>query len=282
MKRVMIIAHTERKPEIVPVMRDLVPWIRTVANVGRVVTSLKSDLSKAKADLILTFGGDGTILSVARRLKGNPIPVLGVNMGQMGFLAEVDHTELQKVLPQVLDGDYELSPRMMLRARAEKQTKRGKAREFVALNDAIILRQPKGALTTMSVTVSGESVAQYQGDGLIVSTPTGSTGYSLSAGGPILSERLKALAIVPICAHTLASRPIVLSGDEVVEVRPVTRSGMPVELLMDGQASCSMKSGSRVTIEKAPYEFHLATLGRKGRYEIIRDKLHWAGWVKER
>ena len=117
---------------------------------------------------------------------------------------------------------------------------------------------------------------------MIVSTATGSTGYSLSAGGPILSERLKAMIITPICPHTLANRPIVLSGDEKIEICAETRTGSPVELVMDGQTSCSLTSGTVVQVERAPYEFNLITVGRKGRYEIIRDKLHWAGWVKEK
>ncbi len=282
MKRVLIIAHTRLKPETVPVLVNVLPGIRKMAQVIKVVTSLTSDLAAVKADLIIAFGGDGTLLSIARRLKGNPIPVLGVNLGQMGFLAEVDQQDLQEVLPDVLADRFVRSTRMMLRARVEPTTRRGRVREFLALNDAVILRPPRGAMMSLSLMVSGEPVAQYKGDGMIVSSPTGSTGYSLSAGGPILSERLKALTVVPICAHTLASRPIVLSGDETVEVQAMTRSGLPVELLMDGQASCAMRSGTRVVIEKAPYEFHLVTVGKKGRYEIIRDKLHWAGWVKLR
>jgi NAD+ kinase len=119
------------------------------------------------------------------------------------------------------------------------------------------------------------------GDGLIVSTATGSTGYNLAGGGPILSERLKALIVTPVCPHTLANRPIVLSGDETVEIRAETRCGSTVELIMDGQENHTLASGTLVKISKAPYEFNLVTIGRKGRYEIIRDKLHWAGWVKE-
>ncbi|MBI3832464.1 MAG: NAD(+)/NADH kinase [Planctomycetes bacterium] len=280
MPELLVVAHIRRKPEIEPVLRKLLPWLRKQATVAGVVRDDESDLSQVKADLIVVFGGDGTMLSVARRLKGNATPVLGVNMGQLGFLAEAPHFEIRKILPRVLKGECVLSPRMMLRVRVALKAGRPET-NFLALNDAVLLRLPKAAMMTVGVSVSGEEIARYKGDGLIVSTATGSTGYSLSAGGPILSERLKAFIMVPICPHTLANRPIVLSGDERLEIVPETRSGSPVELVMDGQESVSLTSGTAVTIEKAPYEFNIVTVGRKGRYEIIRDKLHWAGWVKE-
>ncbi len=280
MRSLVIVANTKHKPEVQPVLRELLPWLKKIARVKQVVRTPDSNLNKIKADFVLVFGGDGTMLSAARRLKGNPIPVLGINMGQLGFLAEVDHQEIQRFLPKVLKGDYVLSPRMMLRALVKPTRPGQKTKEYVALNDAVLLRLPKAAMMSMSVAVSGERVAQYKGDGLIVATPTGSTGYSLSAGGPILSERLHALNLVPICAHTLANRPIVVGGDEVVDVCPETRSGSSVELVLDGQTSTSLKSGTNVRIERAPYTFNLVTIGRKGRYEIIRDKLNWAGWIK--
>jgi len=153
--------------------------------------------------------------------------------------------------------------------------------EWVALNEAVIHRQAGDTTVTVSVSVSGEEIARYRGDGLIVATATGSTGYSLSAGGPLLSERLKAFVVVPICAHTFANRPIVLSGEETVEVRAFTRTGTPAEVTLDGQVHHLLPSGNSIVIAKAPWEFHLLSVGRKGRYEIIRDKLHWAIWLKE-
>jgi NAD+ kinase len=284
MRRIYVIANPKRKPGVEEILGEILPWLRSVAEVVRVDRDSSSDLSRIKADLLLVFGGDGSILAAARRLRGNRIPVFGVNMGRLGFLAETSPSELRKTLPWVLRGDYVLSPRMMLQVRvrngpgAKRSTK---PLQFIALNDAVLLRQPKAAMISLDVRVSGEEVAHYMGDGLIVSTATGSTGYSLSAGGPILSERLKAMIVTPICPHTLANRPIVLSGDESVEVCAETRGGSPIELVMDGQESCTLASGTVVKVTKAAYEVNLVTVGRKGRYEIIRDKLHWAGWVKE-
>jgi NAD+ kinase len=287
MRRIYVIANPKRKPGVTPILNDLLPWLRKLATVVKIDKNGDSDLSRIKADMILVFGGDGSILAAARRLRGNPVPVFGVNMGQLGFLAETSPGELKKTLPWVLRGDYVLSPRMMLQITVagplHGQAKANhRIKQFTALNDAVLLRLPKASMMAVDVRVSGEEVARYKGDGLIVSTATGSTGYSLSAGGPILSERLKAMIVTPICPHTLANRPIVVSGDESLEVRAETRTGSPVELVMDGQTSFSLHSGTVVKVTRAPYEFNLITVGRKGRYEIIRDKLHWAGWVKER
>ncbi|HEY3320381.1 MAG TPA: NAD(+)/NADH kinase [Planctomycetota bacterium] len=282
MRRVYIIANPKRKPGVVPILKELLPWLRKIATIVKVDQNGESDLSRIHADMVLVFGGDGTILSAARRLYGNPVPVFGVNLGRLGFLAQTSPAEVKKVLPAVLRGKYVLSPRMMLNVRVTGKPGQASAkpvREFVALNDAVLLRQPKASMMTIDVRVSGQEVARYRGDGLIVSTATGSTGYSLSAGGPILSESLKAFVVTPICAHTLANRPIVLSHEESLEICAESMTGSPVELVMDGQTSCSLSSGTCVTVSRAPFECNLVTLGRKGRYEIIRDKLHWAGWV---
>jgi NAD+ kinase len=280
MRRIHLVTNARRKPEHAAAMREALPWLRRVAKLTGSDFEVKPSLHKVRADLLLAFGGDGTMLAVARALAGNRVPVLGVNLGHLGFLAEVDYQELHEALPQVLAGRFVLSPRMMLRAWIVPKAGPRKL-AGVALNDAVVLRMPKATLMTVAVSVSGEEVARYRGDGMIVSTATGSTAYSLAAGGPILSERLKAFIAVPICAHTLANRPVVLAGDETIELTVQTRPGGTVELVLDGHISHRLKSDTRVIVEKAPFEFNLATLGRKGRYEIIRDKLHWAGWLKE-
>jgi len=258
------------------------PWLRRSADVVKVDWNGDTDLQEVNAELILVFGGDGSIISAARRLRGNPIPVMGVNMGHLGFLAETSPDELRNTLPAVLRGEYVLSPRMMLEINVEPAaSSKKKSRTFFALNEVALLRQPMAPMMAVRVRVSNEEIAVYRGDGLIVSTATGSTGYCLSAGGPILSERLKALIVVPVCPHTLANRPIVLSGDESVHICATTRTQSPVELVVDGQSHIPLMSGTEVLVTRAPHEFNLVTLGKKGRYEIIRDKLHWAGWIKE-
>jgi len=280
MSRIYVLANVSRKPGLKVILKRLLPWLRHVTTVIKVDWNGDTDLRAIDADLILVFGGDGSILSAARRLHGNPVPVFGVNMGQLGFLAETAPDELRQTLPVVLRGEYVLSPRMMLEINVIRSAAKT-SRKFFAINEVALLRQPMAPMMAVRVTVSSEEIAVYRGDGLIVSTATGSTGYSLSAGGPILSERLKAMIVVPVCPHTLANRPIVLSGDEVVRICATTRSNSPVELVVDGQTHLKLDSGTEVQVARAPHEFNLVTLGKKGRYEIIRDKLHWAGWIKE-
>jgi NAD+ kinase len=281
MRSLYVSANLKRKPELKGVLDTMLPWLKRHADVVRVDQNGRRDLKGVRADLVLVFGGDGSILSVARRLRGNPTPVLGVNTGQLGFLAETYPSELKQVLPAVLDGQYVISPRMMLSVEVDGANAKKKALKFLALNDAVLIRQPMGSMMALDVRVSGEQISNYKGDGLIVSTATGSTGYNLSAGGPILSERLKALIVTPICPHTLANRAIVLDGGERLDVCASTRADQLVELVLDGQVTCALKSGTAVRIQRAEHEFNLVTLGAKGRYEIIRDKLHWAGWVKK-
>lgn len=290
--RVYLAANLSRKPEIAPILNITMPWLKSRAEIVHIDRDGDSDLSALAADYLLVFGGDGSILSVARRLNGNPTPVFGVNLGRLGFLAETSPDQLKQALTAIFKGEGHLSPRMMLRVTvcgtihkirgdSRRPVKKGAPRTFLALNDAVLLRQPMASMMTVKVRVSGEEVAHYKGDGMIVSTATGSTGYSLSAGGPILSERLKAMIVTPVCPHTLANRAIVLDGGERLDICAVTRPGTPVDLVLDGQVSCELASGTEVRIERADTEFNLVTLGLKGRYEIIRDKLHWAGWVKE-
>lgn len=285
MRTIYVIANPRRKPGVTDLLKTLLPKLNTLATVVKVDTSETSDLSKVQADLALVFGGDGTILSAARRLAGNPTPVLGINMGRLGFLADVSPDRVCEILPSIMKGRFVRSPRMMLKVEVlpepGSKKKAAKPKSFLALNDAVLLRQPMQSMIKVRVTVSGEEVANYRGDGLILATATGSTGYNLSAGGPILSERLKAIVVTPVCPHTLANRTIVLSGNETIEVCAETRSNAAVELVMDGQISHTLRSGTTVRVSRAPKEFNLVTIGKKGRYEIIRDKLHWAGWVKE-
>jgi NAD+ kinase len=164
MHSLYVVANPKRKPGVNAILDKLLPWLRKAADVVKVDRQGTTDLHHVQADLILVFGGDGTILSVARRLRGNPVPVFGVNMGQLGFLAETSPNELKKVLPRVLRGEYVLSPRLMLQVEVAS----GRPRQFLALNDAVLLRLPMASMMTVSVSVSGEEVARYKGDGLIV------------------------------------------------------------------------------------------------------------------
>ena len=264
------------KPAAVTILDSLLPFLKKHAVVTGVDDRRSGSLRSVRCSLLLVLGGDGTILSAARRLEGRPVPTLGVNVGHVGFLTCASPAEARTAIMAALEGRAFVSRRMMLRC--EIRSGAG-SRVFHALNDVVVLRGSHSKLIALGIRINGENVSNYSGDGLIVSTATGSTGYCLSAGGPILSERVDAFILCPICAHTLANRPIVVSGDETIRIDPISRGGR-MECAIDGQVFRPLKDGDSIEVSKSEREFLLVTLGRKGRYEVARDKLHWAGWIK--
>ncbi|MCX7805939.1 MAG: NAD(+)/NADH kinase [Planctomycetota bacterium] len=277
-RRSVYIMLNPDKPDAEETVRAILPFLRRRAEVLGVDRDRAGSLKSLTCDLLIVVGGDGTILSAARRLEGAPIPTIGINVGHTGFLAEASPSEARKVLAAALDGRARISRRMMLECEVRRG---GRARVYHALNDVVVTRGSHSKLITLDLRINGESVSNYSGDGLVISTATGSTAYCLSAGGPILSERVDAFILCPICAHTLANRAIVVAGDEHVRIAPVSRGGR-MECAIDGQIFIPLRDGDALDVSKSGREFLLVTLGRRGRYEVIRDKLHWAGWVKER
>ena len=276
--RLYVSANLQRKPELKGVLDELLPWLKRETTLVGVDRNGSASLSGIHADLILVFaGGDGSILSVARRLDGNATPVLGVNTGQLGFLAEAYRKDLKEVLPRVLGGDRVINPRMMLKVSFNAGGKK-RVQEFLALNDAVLLRQPMDSMMTLDVRVSDEQISNYKGDGLIVATATGSTGYNLSAGGPILSERLKAMIVTPICPHTLANRTIVLDGGEKLAICPSTRAEQRVATDLDGQLNFLPRRAEPKSIfAGAEKEFNLwSPSAPKAATKSFGNKLHWA------
>ena len=226
----------------------------------------------AGAELIIVLGGDGTLLSVARLIAGRAIPILGVNLGGLGFLTEVTLPELFPTLEAVLESRFAVSRRIMLAATVQRGGRR--VEEHIALNDAVISKTAPSRIVELETHVNGEFVASYRADGLIVATPTGSTAYCLSAGGPIIYPTLPALVLIPICPHTLTNRPLVLPDSAVVEIRP--RSiGEDVHLTVDGQVDVKLTSGDVVTLARAPQGVTLIKSPRLNYFELLRTKLKW-------
>lgn len=206
-----------------------------------------------KLDLIVTFGGDGTILRAARMAGPQATPILTVNMGRFGFLAEADPDEVLDMLPTVLSGDYWLEERIMLRAELHREGERRAAYE--ALNDVVIGHAVMSRVVRLATYVDGEHVAQYVADGLIVATPTGSTAYSLAAGGPILHPRLKNILLTPIAPHRALERSIVLPAECTIEIHVSTE--YPAALTIDGQIDIQLEDGDRVLIAVSPHRCNL-------------------------
>ena len=211
---------------------------------------------KDKVDIVLVIGGDGTILGVARLLAGLDIPILGINVGHKGFLAEIEAQELFPFLHKILDDEYEINNRMMLKASVFRDGQ--KVADRLAFNDVVVSRGPFSRIIKLDTFVNNDFLESYPGDGLIVSSPTGSTGYSLSAGGPIVNPQLNLLLITPICPHKLYSRSVIVSDKE--KIRLIVRSRQAeVFLTVDGQIGFSLKGDDEVIVRKAEDEVQLVS-----------------------
>jgi NAD+ kinase len=225
-------------------------------------------------DLLLTLGGDGTLLRGAR----HGTPVLGVNFGHVGFLTSAAPEELESALDRALSGDIVLDERMTLMVRAESPdgTLRG---EFLALNDAVLHKGGVARMIRLAVRADGEEVGSYSADGIILATPTGSTAYSLSAGGPIVSPSVNCIIATPICPHTLAVRPLVLPAEETVTVDVLTPSG-ELLLTIDGQEDAELAPGDRVVVRRAPWPVRLVRFPGQTFFSTLRRKLSWGDLVE--
>src|SRR6266567_2333948 len=228
----------------------------------------KSDLGK-RADLLITFGGDGTLLSVARYAPKD-VPVLGVNMGTLGFLTEVRVDEFPMVLEAVLSGKYASEERVTFDVVVEGQQR--EKRTYRVLNDATINKSALARIVEMRVTVSGQFVSTFRADGLIVSTPTGSTAYNLSAGGPIVYPTMGAVIITPICPHMLSNRPIVLPDTLDVEIGIVTKN-QEIFLTLDGQEGLPIGERDRVCVRKSAETVRMVHSPDKNYFDVLRTKL---------
>lgn len=227
----------------------------------------------ADVDLMVVLGGDGTLLAVARALP-HPIPILGVNMGSLGFLTEVNRSELYPSLVRVLAGSYTLEERSLLAVELHRHE--GETLRFRVLNDAVIGKSALSRIIELTLAVDGNLVGHFRADGLIISTPTGSTAYNLSSGGPILFPRLPVTVITPICPHTLSLRPLVVPDTSPIEVALQTERE-EVYLTLDGQEGTALRYRDRVVIRRSNTVVHLVKAAGRTFYESLRGKLRWGG-----
>ncbi len=272
-----------RKWEICAVVPPLLEWMRvrkvevlidheTADCCGPAGKAVSREELPSRVDLLIVFGGDGTLLAVARLLGEHQIPILPVNLGGLGFLTSVTLDELYLLLEQVLRSQHGISERMALQAevcRGGKVVERQRA-----LNDAVVSQAALARIMEFDVSVDGNYVARYRADGLIVSTPTGSTAYSLSAGGPILHPDAQAFVITPICPHMLTNRPLVLPDTACVEIN-FNRGEEPVHLTLDGQVGFELQPADHVVIGKSRSKVLLVRPPTKTYFEILRSKLRW-------
>jgi NAD+ kinase len=222
-------------------------------------------------DMVVAFGGDGTILSTAGYVAKSGVPILGVNIGGLGFLAEVMVAELQETVDDLVNGRFAIIERMVLQVVMHQD---GKDQSFSALNDVVVDKGASPRLMLIDVSVDNVFLNTYRCDGLIVATPTGSTAYSLSAGGPLLVPTMQAMIVTPICPHSLTVRPIVLSGDNKLKISIKKRQN-PAILNIDGQSRCQLNPEDWVEIQKSDHTVKWVSIGKRDFFEIIRRKLNW-------
>ncbi|GAB4334728.1 MAG: NAD(+)/NADH kinase [Candidatus Abyssubacteria bacterium] len=280
------------KTNAFPLIRQVIEWlekkgievvldaavshvIETSANAstrGAVQVSPARDMP-GKVDFIVVFGGDGTMLSVAKQMNGASTPVMGIKVGGLGFLTGVTEEEIFSTLEEVLAGRHRIEQRMML-ACSVIHSDGTTHQEQVALNDVVIQRDSLERMLMLETYVDDEFLATYACDGLIISTPTGSTAHSLSAGGPIIYPEAEAIVVTPICPHMLTNRPLVLSSSQTLRVIVVSRQASP-GLMIDGQIAVQLHQWDQAIVRKSPYSMNLAASATKSYFEVLRTKLNW-------
>jgi NAD+ kinase len=283
--RLFVVANPN-KPEVRPALEQWKPLMCRCMELVGIDTSTGDDLSQTKADVILVLGGDGTLLSAARRLRGRQIPLMGINFGRLGFLASFTPAEFPRHLDDLVNGRLKHSARQVLdvsllaadepfdldRADACLPKRRFAA---TALNDAVITAGPPFHMVELEVRANGESEVRYFGDGVIVSTPSGSTAYNVSAGGPIVSPAVEAMCITPICPHSLSFRPLVIPSSSLVSI-VATKVNDGTTLFCDGQESTKLAVGERVIIRRSPNDVLLIENPEARLWRSYAEKLNWA------
>ncbi|HRI02489.1 MAG TPA: NAD(+)/NADH kinase [Pyrinomonadaceae bacterium] len=263
-------------PEARATAGELSAWLRTkgIDQAGEVIEAGTSDTenSTVDADLIVVLGGDGTMISTARLIGSGDVLVLGINYGSLGYLTDFRIEEMFPAIEAIIAGDYEIDSRVML----EAELLRGDERQAAGrvLNDVVINKAALARIIEIDVHLNELFVNSFRADGLIVATPTGSTAYNLSAGGPIIYPSMNAVVMTPICPFTLTNRPIVIPDAAVVELM-LKEENEGVFLTFDGQTGHRMKAGDRVVIRKSEATFNLVQPSHRNYFDVLRDKLKW-------
>jgi NAD+ kinase len=281
MKKIAIFAKVH-DPRCVGIAEELVEWLvakglsplvesHLAKHVGSANPAERQEIQQ-QADLVVVLGGDGTLISVARLVGDRQVPILGVNLGSLGFLTEITLAEMYPALERCLKGDYEISERMMLRVSLHRQGEEIEGHQV--LNDVVINKGALARIIDLETEVDGRYLSTFKADGLIISTPTGSTGYSLSANGPIVHPQLDCLLITPICPHTLTNRPIVVAGDALISIT-LQSVNEDVFLTLDGQVGFELKYGDEIRIRRAERPTRLIQSRSKDYFEVLRTKLKW-------
>lgn len=276
MKKFAIIADFN-KPKVQEAVKKFQSWkeipIEIVECFEKVEEMNEAILLQKEVEAILVFGGDGFILSTARQLT-LPIPVVGVNFGKVGFLTEVSHRELPAYLDKITNDECYTTKRIMLHCEIIREGKI--IDQTVALNDGVI-KNITSRMLCCQIKINDEEMCSYGGDGVIISTPVGSTAYSMSAGGPVLTPNMKAIIITPICPHTLTMRPVIIPSDNVIEISFYPPYPGDCVFTADGQVYFDLEEKDIIRIKEAPRGFHILKTGKRDFFAILKEKFAWGG-----
>jgi NAD+ kinase len=278
--RVGVIANT-RYPDLGGILAE------AVANMAARGWSLSGDshaaslqshpiapLDPDQLDLLVTFGGDGTLLRGARAMQGRPVPILGVNFGRIGFLTAVSRDQVGEALDSFASGKYSISPRAMLSGTVSGPDDRG-GEPVRVLNDVVLHKGGVARVVRFKLSVDGDPLGTVSGDGVVIASPTGSTAYSLSAGGPVVMPTIDAMIVTPICAHSLSVRPVVLPGTATVRIDPIAPDSDDLLVSFDGQHTAPLPPGMGLSIRIADERIHLVRFPEVTFFMRLREKLHW-------
>jgi NAD+ kinase len=275
--RVLLLGSGER-PNVIPKAEELRPTIEQYAQIVLTDFDFAADLSRVAADFAIVLGGDGSILRAAKQMDEHQKPVLGVNLGRLGFLADVDPDHFEAALRCVIEGEYRTVDHLMFRC----EVLRGEEvlAQQLGLNEVAVLGGPPYSMIEIALYVDQELATTFACDGLIISTPVGSTAHSLSAGGPILRKSLQAFVISPISPHTLTVRPIVDSAEHLYEMQLV-RENDTTSVVVDGRVLANLTAEHRVRVRRSRSQFKLIEIAGHGYYQTLREKLGWSGQIKK-
>lgn len=290
----LFIVANPKKPNVRPALEEWLPWMRERVEVTGVDTDCCNGLAEVQADAILALGGDGTLLGAARRLDGRQIPLMGVNFGRLGFLAGFSPANFRQHFDDLLAGKLPVSSRLVLEASVldagadcdhhdDAQVRARRRATATALNDAVMTAGPPFHMIELEIRADGEAAAgdgpgggvRFFGDGVIVATPSGSTAYNVSAGGPIIDRDVEAFCVTPVCPHSLSFRPVVVSSRNSVAIR-ASKVNPGTTLFCDGQETARVQAGDRVVIRRSPNDVLLIENPRAGPWRSLAEKLNWA------
>ena len=274
-RKVLAIVNLQ-KPDAGKVLEEIIGYFAAKGvEVVRYTFDDKLDEAIDDVDLAMTLGGDGTLLYSAAALAARRVPILAVNLGQVGFLTEVSRGEWAEAFEEYRHGRVGVSERVMLRCEVARGGRR--VLEAEALNDAVITARGSARLIHLALHLGGSNAGRYRADGVIVSTPTGSTAYAMAAGGPILHPEMEAFVLIPICPYTLSDRPLVVPAHERIEIEVEPSRRAEVTLTLDGQRACDLEPGDRVGYSMGREKCAIIRSDRRNFYEVLRSKLNWAG-----